>query len=166
MDNLTKTALADGKYVAFTDGSCKGNPGPGGSAMRLYTPAGKRVEKTRHDLSTTNNIAEMVAVIDALEGTPEGASVMICLDSGYIKDGFEKYLAGWVKRGWRKSNGKAVANIDRWKQIIELTANRKVTFHKIKAHSGHPDNEYVDALASEAAERAAKRAFCALRDAS
>ncbi|MEP3347729.1 MAG: RNase H family protein [Litoreibacter sp.] len=69
-------------------------------------------------LSTTNNIAEMVAAIDALKAAPEGASVMIYLVSAYVKDGFEKYLTGWVSRGWRKSNGKGVANVDQWKQII------------------------------------------------
>ena len=90
MDNFTKSALADRIYVAFTDGSCKGNPGPGGSANRLYAPEGEIVEKTRLSVSTTNNIAEMVAVIDALTATPEGESVLVCLDSEYIKDGFEK----------------------------------------------------------------------------
>lgn len=165
MDNFTKSALADGIYVAFTDGSCKGNPGPGGSAMRLYAPDGKTIEKTRLSVKTTNNIAEMVAVIDALTATPEGASVLVCLDSEYIKDSFEKYLAGWNKRSWRKSNGKKVANILWWKQIIDLTETRKVTFHKIKAHSGHPENEYVHGLSSKASERAVKRASSARRDA-
>lgn len=158
MDNLTRSALADGIYVAFTDGSCKGNPGPGGAAMLLYVPDGDPIERTLQSLETTNNKAEMAAVIVALKATPEGASVLMCLDSEYIKKGFESYLTGWINRRWRKSNGDRVKNQDLWGEIIDLTATRKVTFHKIKGHSGHPDNERVDALAGEAAEKAAKRA--------
>lgn len=165
MDNLTKMALANGTYVAYTDGSCKPNPGQGGCAFRLYSPDGQMIEKTHKSLSTTNNVAEMWAVISALKSTPEGAEVLICLDSGYIKDGFEKYLTGWRERGWRKSNGKEVQNKDLWKKIIELTETRKVAFHKIKAHSGDPDNDRVDTLAGEAADRAAREAYCALRGA-
>lgn len=101
----------------------------------------------------------MWAVIDALTATPEGASVLVCLDSGYIKDGLEKYLEGWIKRGWRKSDGKEVLNRELWEKIIALMAAREVIFHKIKAHSGDPDNEHVDAMASDAANKAAKRVF-------
>lgn len=163
MDNLMKTALAEGSYVAYTDGSCKPNPGPGGCAYRLYLPDGEMTEASRESLSTTNNIAEMWAVIDALGATPIDASVLVCLDSGYIKDGFENYLAGWIKRNWRKSDGSDVANQELWKKIIELTETRKVTLHKVKAHTGDPDNERVDTLAGEAADRAGERALSALR---
>lgn len=159
MDDFTEAALAEGTYVAFTDGSCKGNPGPGGCAMRLYLPHDEPIEKTRKSLSTTNSKAEMRAVIDALEATPEGARVVICLDSQFIKDSFEKYLTGWIERDWRNSKGKPVKNQDMWKKIITLSKTRSVTFRKIKAHSGHPDNERVDELASQAAGRASKRAF-------
>ncbi|WP_122073540.1 ribonuclease H [Pseudophaeobacter sp. EL27] len=153
------TALAEGRYVAFTDGSCKGNPGPGGAAVWLYVPNGKPIEHSRKSLSTTNHIADMTAVIDALEMTPEGESVLIVLESEYIKDGFELYLEGWLQRGWRKSNGKKVANCELWKRIHSLAAERHVTFYKISANSNDPDKIRVDALAKEAAEKAAKRAY-------
>jgi len=159
MDTIAEEALADGFYVAYTDGSCKGNPGPGGCAFRLYSPDGQWTEKARQSLDTTNNIAEMWAVIDALTATPEGASVLVCLDSGYIKDNLEKHLEGWIKRGWRKTNGKDVANRELWEKINALTETREVTLHKIKAHSGDPDNDGVDALAGEAADKAVQRVF-------
>lgn len=160
MNTRAEAALADGFYVAYTDGSCKGNPGPGGCAFRLYLPDGQVIEASRPSRKkTTNNVAEMWAVIDALTATPEGASVLVCLDSGYIKDGLEKYLEGWIKRGWRKSDGKEVLNRELWEKIIALMAAREVIFHKIKAHSGDPDNEHVDAMASDAANKAAKRVF-------
>ncbi len=159
MDKLMKTALAEGKYVAFTDGSCKGNPGPGGAAVWLYVPNGKPIEHSRKSLSTTNHIADMTAVIDALEMTPEGESVLIVLESKYIKDGFELYLEGWLQRGWRKSNGKKVANCELWRRIHSLAAERHVTFYKISANSNDPDKMRVDALAKEAAEKAAERAY-------
>lgn len=164
MDDFTKAALAEGIYVAFTDGSCKGNPGPGGCAMRLYLPHDEPIEKTRQSTYTTNSKEEMRAVIDALEATPEGASIAICLDSQFIKDSFEKYLSGWIERDWRNSKGKPVKNQDMWKKIITLSKTRLVTFRKIKAHSGHPDNERVDELASQAADRASKQSLRA-RDA-
>ncbi|CUH89950.1 Ribonuclease HI [Phaeobacter sp. CECT 5382] len=159
MDNLMKTALAEGKYVAFTDGSCKGNPGPGGAAVWLYVPNGEPIEKPRQSLSTTNNIADMTAVIDALEMVPEGESVLIVLESDYIRCGFEQYLEGWLQRGWRKSNGKEVANCELWKRVHSLAAERHVTFYKISANSNDPDKIRVEALAKEAAEKAAKRAY-------
>ncbi|MEP1327106.1 ribonuclease H [Pseudophaeobacter sp.] len=159
MDKLMKTALAEGKYVAFTDGRCKGNPGPCGAAVWLYVPNGEQIEHSRKSLSTKNHIADMTAVIDALEMTPEGESVLIVLKSEYIKDGFELYLEGWLQRGWRKSNGKKVANCELWKRIRSLAAGRHVTFYKISANSNDPDKLLVSALAKEAAEKAAKKAY-------
>ncbi|WP_198134872.1 ribonuclease H family protein [Roseovarius sp. 217] len=151
--------MADGFYVAYTDGSCKDNPGPGGCAFRLYAPDGQIIEKSRQSLETTNNKAEMWAVIDALTAIPEDAPVLVCLDSGYIKDGIEQHLEGWLSRDWRKTNGQEVRNRELWEKIIALMATREVTFHKIKAHSGDPDNEHVDAMAGKAADKAARKVF-------
>lgn len=159
MEKCKTTALAEGRYVAFTDGSCKGNPGPGGAAARLYVPNGRPIEHIRKSQGTTNNVADMTAVIDALEMTPEGESVLIVLESDYIRCGFEKYLEGWLQRGWRKSNGKKVANCELWKRIHSLAAERQVTFYKISANSNDPDKMRVDALAKKATEEAAKRAY-------
>ncbi|MEB8389079.1 ribonuclease HI [Rhodobacteraceae bacterium KMM 6894] len=165
MDILAKTALADGTYVAYTDGSCKPNPGPGGCAFRLYAPDGSMIENDLHFLETNNNVAEMWAVIDALTATPDGASVLLFLDSGYIKDGLEKYLTGWLTRNWRKSDGKEVANRELWETIIALTETRKATFLKIKARSSDVDKKRVDVLAKEAADRAVQRILSAKWDA-
>ncbi|NIZ09986.1 ribonuclease H [Pseudooceanicola sp. HF7] len=159
MDDITKSALAEGTYVAYTDGSCKGNPGPGGAAYRLYAPDGSDPsEFSRKSKHTTNNKAEMQAVIDALKATPVDAYVMICLDSEYIKNGLEDYLPKWVGNGWKTSKGKPVENRDRWEMIKALVDERLVTFRKIKAHSGDPDNNRVDQLAGEAANRAERAA--------
>lgn len=161
MDNLTKTALAEGSHVAYTAGSCKPNPGPAGCAYLLYAPDGTKIEKVRISLDTTNNIAEMTAVIDALKATPKGAAITIVLTSNYIKQGVEEHLAGWIEREWRKSNGKEVRNKEKWGEVSALLETRQVTFRKVKAHTGDPDNERVDTLAVEAARRAAKEVYIA-----
>jgi ribonuclease HI len=154
MNNLTKTALAEGTYVAYTDGSCKPNPGTGGVSYRLYLPDGQVKEAAREQASTTSNRIKMHAVIDAIAATPEGASALICLDSGYIKEGIETHLTGWLKRDWRKANDEPVANQDLWKEIIALSETRTVAFHKVKARSGDPDYERVGDLARDATDRA------------
>ncbi|WP_460273934.1 ribonuclease H family protein [Celeribacter sp. ULVN23_4] len=165
MNDLMKAALAEGCYIAYTDGSCKPNPGPGGCAYRLYAPDGSAPsEFSRKSTNTTNNIAEMQAVIDVLKATPEGAFVTICLDSDYIKNSFENYLPKWSVNGWKKSNGKPVENREKWETIKTLADSRAVTFHKVKAHAGDPDNERVDQLAGEAADRAAQKLRRALRE--
>ena len=89
----------------------------------------------------------------------------MCLNSGYIKDGHEKYLTGWLRHNWRKSDGKEIANRELWEKIAALTEARKVTFHKIKVHSGDLDYDCVGALAGAAANKAIQRAFCASQDA-
>ena len=155
MNTLAKAALADGFYVAYTSGSCKPNPGPGGCAFRLYLPDGQVIEKTRQIPDTDNNVAVMWATIEALNETPEGSSVMIFLNSGYIKDGVEQYLAEWIKRGWRTTSGKDVANRELWEMIIALKVAREVTLQKTKAHSSDPDSMHVDAMAGMAADKAA-----------
>jgi ribonuclease HI len=158
MDDLARTALADGTYVAFTDGSCKPNPGPGGCAYRLYRPDGTIEDFSRQSLWTTNNIAEMTAAIDALEATPEGSAALIHVDSQYVSMGFHDWLPNWIAKGWRKSGGKAVENQQLWLRIIALAETREVTFRWIKGHSGDPDNEAVDRSAGEAMEEACRRA--------
>lgn len=165
MDDLARTALSDGTYVAFTDGSCKPNPGPGGCAYRLYRPDGTMTEASRKSLDTSNNKAEMTAVIDALEATPEGSTVLVHTDSDIIAKGFHEWSPGWIAKGWRKSNGKPVENQDLWLRIIALAETRQVTFRWIKGHAGDPDNEAVDRMAGEAADKARRQAQKALRDA-
>ena len=155
MDNIKLTALAEKTYVAFTRGSCKGNAG--GCAYRLYSPDGEVAEGHRQSRDTTNNKAEMQAVIEALTVTPEGASVLMCVNSGYIKGNFENYLAGWIKGGFLKADGNKVANRGLWEKIAALTETRKVTFRMIKTDSGGPDVKHVQTLARKAADKASER---------
>lgn len=164
MDNLARTALAEGKYVAYTDGSCIVNPGPGGCAYRLFFPDDREpIEGTRQSLDTTNNVAEMQALSDALAKTPIAAEVLVCLDSEYVKNGVELYLPTWRTNNWKKTNKKPVQNRAKWEQIAELIDARTVTFHKIKAHSGDRDNEQVDTLAHNAARAAMRRRNAAIK---
>jgi ribonuclease HI len=155
MDNIKKAALAEGSYVAFTKGSCKGSAG--GCAYRLYSPDGKMTGDHRQSKDTTSNIVEMCPVIDALKTTPQGASVLVFTSSDYVKGNFEKYLAGWIKGGFIKPDGTKVANQGWWEKIIAQTATRKVTFHKTKADSGDPDVKHVKTSAREAASKASER---------
>jgi len=161
MNVIAQAALAEGIFVAFTAGSCKGNPGPGGAAIRVHAPNGVITEMSRKSLSTTNNIAEMSAVIEALKAIPEGASVLVCLSCNYIKDNFEMRLAGWQAAGWKKTDGKDVANKEQWQMMVALSETRQVSFHKINPR----ENKLVASLAKKRAEAADRKAFRAARDA-
>ena len=135
----------------FTDGACKGNPGPGGWGALL------RKGKTEKELSgaepdTTNNRMEMTAAIRALSALKRGCTVDLYTDSKYLIDGITKWLPGWQTRGWRTADKKPVKNEDLWRQLAELTATHSVTWHWVRGHSGHAENERVDRLASDAAE--------------
>jgi ribonuclease HI len=133
-----------------TDGACRGNPGPGGWAWA----AGKDSFASGADAHTTNQRMEVLAVIDALRENPEGP-VEIVSDSNYVVKCFvDKWHAGWLRRGWKNSQGQPVANRDLWEELFGLTlhGDRVVTFSWVKGHSGDPMNEFVDALATEAAD--------------
>ncbi len=134
-----------------TDGSCRGNPGPGGWAWAAGT-AEFASGATEH---TTNQRMEVLAVIEALRAHPEG-SLEIVSDSTYVVKCFhDKWHAGWLRRGWKNSQGQPVANRDLWEQLIPLVlgSSREITFTWVKGHSGDPMNDFVDALATEAADR-------------
>lgn len=136
--------------VIYTDGSCRGNPGPGGWA---WAQSRDRYG-SGHDSATTNQRMELLAVIEALAATPEG-DVEIVSDSNYVVKCFhDRWHAGWLRRGWKNSQGQAVANRDLWERLFELTLNapRQVTFRWVKGHSGDPMNDFVDALATAAAD--------------
>ncbi len=136
--------------VIHTDGSCRGNPGPGGWA---WAESADRYA-SGHDSHTTNQRMELLAVIEALAATPEG-DVEIVSDSNYVVKCFhDRWHVGWLRRGWKNSQGQAVANRDLWERLFELTleAPRTVTFRWVKGHSGDRMNEFVDALATAAAD--------------
>lgn len=141
------------KVEIFTDGACKGNPGPGGWGALL------RLGKHEKELSggephTTNNRMEMTAAIRALGALIEPCEVELHTDSRYLIDGITKWVAGWQRRGWLNASKKPVRNEDLWHELIAAAAKHRVNWHWVKGHDGHAENERVDQLASEAAEAA------------
>jgi ribonuclease HI len=138
----------------FTDGSCKGNPGPGGWAAILRMGAHEK-EISGGDPDTTNNRMEMTAVIRGLNALIEPCEVDIHTDSKYVLDGMTKWLDGWQKRGWKNASKQPVRNQDLWHELIESVSRHQVSWTWVKGHNGHLENERADRLASAAAEQAA-----------
>jgi ribonuclease HI len=137
----------------FTDGACKGNPGPGGWGALLRMGRHEK-ELSGSDPATTNNRMEMTAVIRALEALIEPCEVLLHSDSRYVIDGMTKWIHGWQKKGWISSSRKPVRNEDLWHELIEAAARHTITWQWVKGHDGHVENERVDKLASDAALRA------------
>ncbi len=134
----------------YTDGACRGNPGPGGWAWA----SGKDHYASGAEAHTTNQRMEVMAVIEALRSTPD-EDIEIVSDSTYVVKCFnDKWHAGWLRRGWKNSQGQPVANRDLWEQLIELVLNggRSVRFTWVKGHSGDKGNDFVDVLATAAAD--------------
>jgi ribonuclease HI len=140
------------KIDIFTDGACKGNPGPGGWGALLRLGRHEK-ELSGGEAETTNNRMEMTAVIRGLNALIEPCEVTIHTDSRYVIDGMTKWIHGWQKRGWVNAAKKPVANEDLWRELMEAVRPHVVHWEWIKGHSGHPENERVDALASGAASR-------------
>ena len=138
----------------FTDGACKGNPGPGGWGALLRLGKHEK-ELSGRDPDTTNNRMELTAAIKGLEALIEPCEVDLYSDSKYVLDGMTKWVAGWQKRGWINSSKKPVRNAELWHELIEAARPHKVNWHWVKGHNGHPENERVDQLASEQADIAA-----------
>ena len=133
----------------YTDGACSGNPGPGGwGALLRFGEVEKEMRGAERD--TTNNRMEMMAVITALEALKRPMQVDLYSDSKYVIDGSTQWLAGWKKRGWVNSSKEPVKNSVLWKRLDELLKIHTVTFHWVKGHAGHVENERVDALARAA----------------
>jgi len=138
------------KVEIFTDGACKGNPGPGGwGALLRMGPHHK--EMSGSEAATTNNRMEMTAAIRALNALIEPCAVDLYTDSKYVIDGITKWVHGWKRKGWINSSREPVRNADLWHELIAASARHKVAWHWVKGHNGHPENELVDKLASDAA---------------
>ena len=131
----------------FTDGACRGNPGPGGWGT-LLRYRGK--EKTLHgsDPDTTNNRMELMAAIHGLEALTRPCRVRLVTDSKYVKDGITSWLADWKRRGWKTAKKKPVKNADLWQRLDAAAGKHRVDWEWVKGHSGHPENEQADALAN------------------
>lgn len=141
----------------FTDGACKGNPGPGGWGALLRRGATEK-EMSGGEAETTNNRMEMTAAIRALQALKQPCEVALFTDSTYLIDGITKWLDGWIKRGWKTAAKKPVKNADLWQELMAACEPHQIRWQWVKGHSGHPENERVDRLASDAADEAGRHA--------
>ena len=141
----------------FTDGACKGNPGPGGWGAILRTGAREK-ELSGGDPQTTNNRMELMATIEGLQALKRPCRVHLHTDSLYVRDGITKWIHKWRGNGWRTSARKPVLNADLWQALVEAAEPHEVDWRWVKGHAGHPENERADVLACAAAAQAANRA--------
>ena len=134
----------------FTDGACKGNPGPGGWGVVLRMGNHEK-ELSGHAPQTTNNRMEMTAVIKALGALKSPCHIALHTDSRYVIDGITKWIFGWIKNGWKNSQKKPVLNSDLWIELQAAAKPHRIDWIWVKGHDGHPENERADRLASDAA---------------
>jgi ribonuclease HI len=136
--------------VIYTDGACKGNPGPGGWGVVLRSGAQQK-ELCGGELNTTNNRMEMMAVMQALQALKRPCDVILYLDSEYVRKGITEWLVGWKARGWKTAAKQPVKNADLWQQLDQLVASggHRIDWRWVKGHAGDPGNELADALANQ-----------------
>ena len=132
---------------AFTDGACRGNPGPGGwGALLRFNGSERKLYGAERD--TTNNRMELSAAIEALKALKEPCQVALTTDSQYVRKGITEWIQGWKRKGWKTAGNKPVKNVDLW-QVLDSQAQRhQVEWHWVKGHSGHRENEIADELAN------------------
>ena len=144
------------KVQLFSDGSCLGNPGPGGwGAILRFNGTDKELSGSQQN--TTNNQMELLAVIRGLSALKPPCKVEIFSDSSYVVKAINEWLEGWVKKGWKNSAKKDVKNRDLWQEYLEVSALHEITAHWVKGHAGHPENERCDILARDEAEALQER---------
>ena len=131
----------------FTDGACRGNPGPGGwGALLRYGDNERELCGGEHD--TTNNRMELMAVIEGLSALQRPCEVKVTSDSTYVLKGIQEWMPNWKKRGWKTASKKPVKNVDLWQQLDQLVELHSIDWHWVKGHSGHAENEIADQLAN------------------
>ena len=133
----------------FTDGACRGNPGPGGWGA-LIRDHGKESTLQGAEAMTTNNRMELMAVIEGLRGIESTKPVAVTTDSKYVQQGISSWIHNWKRRGWRTAANKPVKNMDLWQLLDALVDGRALTWHWVKGHAGHRENEIADCLANNA----------------
>ena len=144
------------KVEIWTDGGCRGNPGPGGWGALMRAGPHER-ELSGGEPDTTNNRMEMAAVIAALRALKsDGTEVVLTTDSQYVRKGITEWIANWKKRGWKTAAKAPVKNADLWREIDALAARHDVEWRWVKGHAGHPENERCDALANRAMDELAR----------
>ena len=142
--------------VIYTDGACKGNPGPGGWGVLLRSADGTETELCGGELGTTNNRMEMMAVIEALGALKRPCRVTLHLDSQYVLKGITEWITGWKAKGWKTASKQPVKNVDLWQRLDSLvsSAGHDIDWRWVKGHAGDPGNERADALANRGVEMA------------
>lgn len=140
----------------FTDGACKGNPGPGGWGAVIRSGHHEK-ELSGGEADTTNNRMEMMAVVEALNALKRPCAVTLSTDSRYVMDGLTKWIKGWQRNGWRTADKKPVKNADLWQELLAAARPHRIDWRWVKGHAGHPENERVDKLASDAAKAQGQR---------
>ncbi|MCX8048363.1 MAG: ribonuclease HI [Methylohalobius sp.] len=136
----------------YTDGACRGNPGPGGWGALLRWRSKER-ELFGAEPATTNNRMELTAAISALEALKRPSRVVLHTDSVYLMQGITSWLPQWLKRGWKTSAGKPVKNLDLWQRLLKAMAPHQIQWQWVRGHSGHPENERADRLANRAIDQ-------------
>ncbi len=146
MDSSAPHKARLGAVTIYTDGGCKGNPGPGGwGALLVYK--GREREIWGGEPHTTNNRMELMAAIVALETLKRPCRVELYTDSQYLRNGITEWIGGWKARGWKTSQNQPVKNADLWQRLDEARRRHDVSWHWVRGHAGHPENERVDRLA-------------------
>jgi len=140
--------MSENVVIVHTDGACSGNPGPGGWGVILEYN-GTRKELSGGEANTTNNRMELMGAISALESLKRPCSVQMHVDSNYVKDGITKWIHGWKKNGWKTADKKPVKNVELWQRLDAALVPHEVTWHWVKGHAGHDDNERADELARQ-----------------
>jgi ribonuclease HI len=139
--------MSEPEVIIYTDGACKGNPGPGGWGVLMISGEHRR-ELCGGETLTTNNRMELTAAIEALRALKRPTQARLFTDSSYVKQGIETWIHGWKRNGWRTSDKKPVKNADLWQTLDALAATQKVEWRWVKGHSGDPGNERADALSN------------------
>lgn len=143
--------MSDKPVEIFTDGACKGNPGPGGWGAVIRFGAHEK-ELSGGEKLTTNNRMELMAAIEALNALSRPCTVVLTTDSNYVRDGITKWVVGWQRNGWRTADKKPVKNVELWQALVAAAQRHRIQWHWVKGHAGHPENERADKLACAAAE--------------
>ncbi|MCB1473732.1 MAG: ribonuclease HI [Rhodobiaceae bacterium] len=139
------------RVEVYTDGACSGNPGPGGwGALLVYN--GTEKELSGGEAATTNNRMELMAAIMALEAMKRAVAIDLFTDSSYVRNGITAWLPAWKARGWKTADKKPVKNVDLWQRLEAALSDHDVTWHWVKGHAGHPENERADELARKGME--------------
>lgn len=145
------------EITLYTDGACRGNPGPGGWGYILrHHPTGYIREDSGSDPNTTNNRMELMAVVMGLSALKRSVEVEVVSDSTYVLNGLKNWMQGWKANNWRTRDKKPVKNVDLWKTLDQLAQVHKLKFTHVRGHHGHPENERCDQLATQAADSCIK----------